>query len=86
VPNGGVPIHMALKPRRGGGHVLYCHGARLHVLTETEWEKAKTGGTPLVYLDSEECLILERFLRYWLSDQQEGPIYNQLGIEVEYDF
>jgi hypothetical protein len=30
--------------------------------------------------------VIERFLRYWLCDDGEGPIYPQGGIEVEYDY
>ena len=84
MPNGGVPIHMVLRPKQGG-HVIYCHGAVLKVFSNKEWDKSKSEGKPILVLAKQEAQTIERFLRYWLTDQGEGPIYRQEGIEVEYD-
>jgi hypothetical protein len=37
-------------------------------------------------LSRSEALVLERFLRYWLHDEDSGPIYRDPDVDVEYDF
>ncbi|MGD9890631.1 MAG: hypothetical protein AB7R89_05500 [Dehalococcoidia bacterium] len=74
MPNGGVPLHMAIRPR-DGSVVLYCRGASLFVVPWAEWEQHPGPEGAICTLDAEEARVLTRFLRYWLQDSGEGPIY-----------
>jgi hypothetical protein len=74
MPNGGVPIHMALKPS-DGEVVLSCQGASLRVIPWDEWRERKHAGRELCRLTRAEAMVLQRFLRYWLQDDGSGPIY-----------
>ena len=65
---------------------LYCHSAVLKVFSNEEWDKVKSQGEPILVPEEQEAQVIERFLRYWLTDEGEGPIYRQAGIEVECDF
>jgi len=85
MPNGGTPIHMVLRPQKGR-HIIYCRGAVLKVFSKEEWDKSKSQGEPIIVLEKQEAQVIERFLRYWLTDEREGPIYRHAGIEVEYDY
>lgn len=85
MPSGGVPIYMLLRPKKGKGHLIYCHGAELKVFSQVEWEMSKSNGEPILALDKQEALLVERFLRYWLTDDGDGPIYQQRGTDVSYD-
>lgn len=77
MPNGGVPLHMLMRPKKGQDVVVYCKGAELCVIAKEEWGKSKHKAKPLLALTHEEALVLERFFRYWLQDKEEGPIYNR---------
>jgi hypothetical protein len=77
---------MAITPRDGSSFVIYCHGAEMQVLPKQEWEAQRTRATPMIKLDHEEALVLERFLRYWLGDDGRGPVYRPRNAEVVYDF
>jgi hypothetical protein len=86
MPNGGIPIHMLLRPKASDTHVMYCHGAELKVIRKDEWERAKSKGDPEIVLDREEAQVLERFLRYWLQDSGDGPLCHEEGIDATFDF
>jgi hypothetical protein len=46
MPNGGVPIHMILRPATGGW-VVHCHGTEMRLIEETEWDASKRTLDPL---------------------------------------
>jgi hypothetical protein len=39
-----------------------------------EWHKAKSQDVPIVVIEKQEAKVIERFLRYWLTDEGDGPI------------
>jgi hypothetical protein len=77
---------MAITPRDGSAFVIYCHGAEMQVLHKGEWEAQRRRATPIIKVDREEALVLKRFLRYWLGDDGQGPIYRPRSADVVYDF
>jgi hypothetical protein len=86
MPNGGVPIHMMLRPKASDTHVIYCHGSELKMIPNEEWELAKSKGRPDLVLDRQEAQVLERFLRYWLSDTGDGPLCHEPDVDTEFDY
>lgn len=86
MPNGGVPRHMVLATATEPPAVLHCEGSTLRVFAKADWDEYKGNATPLAVLTADEALVLERFLRYWLPENQEGPIYHRSGVQVAYDF
>ena len=58
----------------------------MKVISNEEWEKSKRDGEPSLTLDAAEAQVLERFLRYWLGDVDDGPIYRPQGANVVYDY
>lgn len=86
MPNGGVPLHMVIRPRGSGVSVLYCQGADVRVVARADWERLGVQAGPVLVLGRAEAQVLERFLRYWLQDHDEGPIYRHPDVDVEYDF
>lgn len=86
MPNGGVPIHMVLKPQSSDGQVIHSHAGEVRVVSKREWEQSGANGAATLSLTKAEALVLERFLRYWLHDKEDGPIYRQPGVDVLYDF
>jgi hypothetical protein len=75
MPNGGVPMHMMIRPASSSSHAVNCRGAELMVSTEADLTTGKDNVSPLLRLSREEALVLERSLRYWLDDHDDGPIY-----------
>jgi len=37
-------------------------------------------------VDPDRIMVIQRYVRCWLHDSGDGPIYRQPGVEVEYDF
>ena len=85
MPNGGIPINMVLQTKQSD-HVVYCHAAVLKVFSKVEWERAGVDGDPILVLEEQEAQAIERFLRYWLSDESEQALYDPPGVEVDYIF
>jgi hypothetical protein len=88
MPNGGVPMHMALYPRDGADMVLYCKGGVLLVFDRIQWDTHKSQGAPRATLSKTEGAALAWFLRYWLGDAALRPGYNmrQEEVQAEFDF
>ncbi len=86
MPNGGVPMHMVLTPAQGTSVVLYCKGAELRIIRRDDWERQKADAAPLATLSACEGRVLERFLRYWLQDAGNGPLYHEHGVSTEFDY
>ena len=88
MPNGGIPIHMVLKPRSSKDTVVYCHGAEVKVFAAENWENSHASADPVLTLNRDEALVLERFLKYWLEGEVagEGVLYRREGVDVEFDF
>lgn len=86
MPNGGVPMNLLLRPSGSDSHVIFCQGATMKVIAKDEWDKAKRDAQACLTLNEAEAQVLERFLRYWLRDNADGPIYRQHGVDAAYDF
>lgn len=86
MPNGGVPMHMVLTPTEKSAVVLYCKGAELRLISKADWDAQQANATPLATLTPKEGLVLERFLRYWLQDTENGPLYHEQGVGAEFDY
>ena len=74
-----------MKPAEGD-FVVYCRGSQIQVIDSTEWDAKRATAQPVLSLSGGECLVLERFLRYWLGDQGDSPVYRLAGVDVEFDF
>lgn len=85
MPNGGVPLHMVLKPKLGEGYVFYAQGKALHLITVDEWEKHGREATPLLSITPAELRVLASFVLHWAGDESARPIYSWLGVDVEFD-
>jgi hypothetical protein len=86
MPNGGVPINMVLRPKAQSEYVVYCHGAELTIQREADLS-AEGNREPVLVLDREEALVLERFLRYWLGDEGSGPLSARSStVDCVFDF
>jgi hypothetical protein len=81
VPNGGIPIHMIMRPR-GSNMVVYCYAGEIAIYTSEEWEANARKGEPVMKLNREESAALSGFLRYWLGEQ--GPIHRRGDFDIEY--
>jgi hypothetical protein len=77
---------MVLMPGQESAVVLYCQGAELRIISKADWESQKAKATPLATLSAQEGLVLERFLRYWLQDTKDGPLYRERGVRAEFDY
>lgn len=86
MPNGGVPLNMLLQPKASDTHVVYSYGCELRVIRKEEWERAGRWGQPDLILDHRETQVLERFLRYWLHDSGDGPLYREEDVNADFDF
>lgn len=86
MPNGGVPLHMVLEPVDSPAWVLYSRGAELRLISREEWEQNGANATSDVSVRPAEALVLARFLRYWLNDEENGPIYDAGGVNATFDF
>ncbi len=87
MPNGGVPMHMVIRPKGNSQAVIYCRGSNLFVVDKAEWEAKQSAGEALLKLDDDESLVLERFLTYWLEPRSaEGVLYKREGVDVVFDF
>ena len=84
MPNGGVPIQMYLRPKNGQC-VIHCKAAEVMVYSQEEWDRNGEDARPVLTLTSKEAHVLSRFLRYWLHDVSDGPIYQLAGVDVGYD-
>jgi N-succinyldiaminopimelate aminotransferase len=62
------------------------HNPTGKVFSEEEWQRAGCNSTPILVLEQQEAQVVERFLRYWLTDEGDGPIHQSPGVTVEYDF
>jgi hypothetical protein len=76
---------MVLTPKNGE-HVIYCRGAVLRVIGKRDWAESGSEAASSAELSHAESLVLERFLRYWLQDNTDGPEYHPRDVEVSYDF
>jgi len=87
MPNGGVPLHMILRPR-DGTVVIYSKGGTLQVYSAEDWRRQKSAATPLCSLTESEVSALAWQLRYWLGEARLQPGYKmpRQSIDVEYDF
>jgi hypothetical protein len=83
MPNGGVPMHMVIEPD-GASLVIHCAGPFVRVIDAREWDERKGDAEPLATLPPEQALALSRFLRYWLEDTGDGPIYDQPGTAFDF--
>ena len=83
MPNGGVPMHMVLRPQSSRAHVVYCEGARMKIFTKDAWDQR---GEPEVVLDEKEAKAVQRFLRYWAQDSGENPLAREAGVDIEFDY
>lgn len=86
MPNGGVPLHMALKPHLGEDYVFYARGKDLHLIALDEWEKHGRKATPLLSITPEELRVLTSFVLYWAGDNSARPIYSLPGVRAEFDY
>jgi hypothetical protein len=77
---------MVLSPADGTGVVLHCEGNTLNIFSRDEWESEKPSPVPLATLSVSEGLVLERFLRYWLQDEGDGPLYHEPGVNAQFEF
>jgi hypothetical protein len=85
MPNGGVPIHMLMRPKQGDV-VIHCHGGVVRFYSHAEWER---GGDrePMSELDEAEARMLMGFLRYWIGDGKRDSLNLHLpGVDVTWDY
>ena len=86
MPNGGIPIHMALFPSDGSDFVLYCHAGSLNIFSRKEWDENKAKGKPLATLSEAEGAAVAGFLKYWVGDDRLSPCRPEKGVNALYDF
>ena len=86
MPNGGVPLHMLLRPRNGEGYVFYCGGDALHLIPADGWEKDRTDAAPLLSLNAAELRVTAVFVQYWSGETDAGLPYSLPGVNVEFDW
>ena len=86
MPNSGVPRHMMMQPQASRLYVIYCHGAKMKVIPKKEWERAKSQGEPSLVLSRQEAKVLERFLRYWLQDTEDGLLCHESDVDAVFDY
>jgi hypothetical protein len=84
MPNGGIPIQMALFPRKGE-LVLLCKAGTLQVFNRSSWTDKTTMPEPLCELSKAEAAALAWFLGHWLGEAALKPGYEMRG-EVDADY
>lgn len=86
MPNGGVPIHMVLRPR-AGSVVIYCVGGAMAVFDRAAWDSQGADAAAIFRLTEAESAALAWQLKYWLGDARLQPGYHMaLGaIDADYD-
>jgi hypothetical protein len=85
MPNGGVPIHMALYPKDGSPFVFHFKGGRLFLYERDTWEREGVNGKALCTLTQDEGGDVAWFLKYWLGDEALQPAYS-IRDRVKADF
>tara|TARA_Y100000588_G_C13412265_1_gene567919 strand:- start:21 stop:299 length:279 start_codon:yes stop_codon:yes gene_type:complete len=67
MPNGGVPINMAIKPKDGSPFVIHVKGTSVSIYDEAEWTRDPQERVPRIVLDHWESAALTWFLNYWFD-------------------
>ena len=86
MPNGGVPLHMILRPSLGEGYVLYARGSALHIIAGDDWQELRAEAEPLLSLTPAEVRVLAAFVQFWSGDEAARPIYSLPDVRVHYDW
>ena len=86
MPNGGVPRQMLLTPAESKDFLVYCTPTSIVLYKAEEFRKSPRDARPLLVLSADEAKVLSRFMRYWLQDGGEGPIYHATSVSVDYDY
>ncbi len=86
MPNGGVPIHMVLRPKRGNV-VIYCHGGQMSVFARADWEALGSKAEPILALTAHEAGALAWQLEHWLESDAVRPGHSMRAglIDADYD-
>jgi len=87
MPNGGVPIHMALYPKDGSPFVFYFKGGQPSLYERGAWESEGVNGKPLCMLTQDEGAAVAWFLKYWLGDDALRPAYSMRDtVKADFEF
>jgi hypothetical protein len=86
MPNGGVPLHMILRPKQCRNIVIYCYGGEMRLYSQSEWDAKKSDGTPMATLTESEGAALAGFLQYWLGDWRLKACRPEPDVDAEYDY
>jgi hypothetical protein len=86
MPNGGIPLHMILKPSLGEGYVFYARGSTLHLISADAWAKHGPEAVPLLSITPDELRVLAAFIQHWSDGTNTGPVYSAPGVNVEFDW
>jgi hypothetical protein len=87
MPNGGVPIHMALYPKDNSPYVLYCKGGQMSLYERETWDRDKISAKPICSFTADEGAAIAWFLKYWLGDDALRPGYRMRDtVNTEFDF
>lgn len=87
MPNGGVPITMILRPRKGGV-VIVGHSGVVSVYAHDAWEAAGARATPIFRLTEAEGRVLAAHIEHWAGSASHGPSRSDgtdSRVDVEYD-
>ncbi len=87
MPNGGVPLHMALFPQANKEVVIYCKGTEMQIFGRQDWDTNGSLATPIERLSPNEVIALVGFLEYWIGRETPLPACQPpRGVKVLYDF
>lgn len=87
MPNGGIPVHMALYPKDGSQFVIYCKGAQFQLHSRAIWDQEGVNGAPLCTLTSDEAAALTWFLKHFLGEAKLQPGWHMRGaVKADFDF
>ena len=87
MPNGGIPIHMAVYPKDGSPFVVYSRGGQLTIYSREVWDKDGIEGKPLCTLTPDEAGALTWFLKYFLPENKVQPGWHMRGtVRADFEF
>lgn len=87
MPNGGLPMHMVLRPKSNPDVVIRCDAGRLRVDFHAQTRETSDGNSRSGFeLSEEEAGALAWFLHHWVAPEHFQPAYKTRRVDAVFDY